>query len=575
MNAIERNVTWAGYALFSAAVVALSSHASGQSALYEIEGVAAGDGLGQSVEIVGDMNGDGFADVLVGAWKDDIGGLDAGSVRAVSGKNGATLLLLTGDAPGDQLGFASSGAGDINADGFADIVAGANAATVAGMSSAGMVKIVSGLTGQVLYQAVGDNPADLFGYSTAPVGDVNGDGFADVAVGAIFDDDPSKVNCGSVTVISGFDGAVLFRYAGFSANDNIGYSVSGGDVNADGFSDILAGAPGADPNGSGSGSAYAFDGVTGAVLRTVHGDSGSDALGRAVSASSDVDQDGHADLIVGAPSDDVGFTNNGSVRVVSGATGAQLYLFAGRAALDRFGESVRGVGDVDGDGYGDVLVGTPGDDTFGSGAGSATFLSGRDGFMAYILPGANSGDAFGTSVGGGGDVDGDGAPDIVVGEIGADFGGPSSGAARVMSMLPRGIKPIGSGTPGCLGSERLNANSSPVAGNQDFCIIGSPGPAGAIGILVFGDTADPVGNDVLHIGATLHIALAPIAGFVAGLPSFRDPKGALIAHVAIPPNPALVGVKAAVQNITVWPTPCPGLGPLKASTSQGIWITVQ
>ena len=135
----RRGFQRARVAFVATGVLVLAPSGWSQSDLFVIHGDAAGDTLGQSVDIVGDVNGDGFADVLAGAWRDDDTGTDAGSLRVVSGADGAVLLLLFGDLAGDHLGWGSSGAGDVDGDGRADIAAAADEADVAGISSAGSI----------------------------------------------------------------------------------------------------------------------------------------------------------------------------------------------------------------------------------------------------------------------------------------------------------------------------------------------------------------------------------------------------------------------------------------------------
>ena len=359
--------------------------------------------------VPGDVNGDGKADFIVGAYLDDPagGGTDAGSAYVYSGADGSLLYQVSGDTAGDWFGYSVSMAGDVNGDGRTDFIVGAYFDDPAGGgTSAGSAYVFSGADGSLLYQRTGDTANDFFGASVSGAGDVNGDGRADFIVGARLDDPVGGgTNAGSAYVFSGADGSLLYQRTGDTANDYFGYSVSGaGHVNGDGKADFIVGAWGAG-GGTDAGSAYVYSGADGSLLYQKTGDTAGDQLGISVSGAGDVNGDGVPDLIVGAFWDDPGgLSNAGSAYVFSGADGSLLYQVTGDTVGDNFGISVSGAGDVNGDGRADFIVGAYFDDPAGGGtdAGSAYVFSGADGSLLYQRTGDTAGDRFGFAVGGGG-----------------------------------------------------------------------------------------------------------------------------------------------------------------------------
>ena len=217
------------------------------SVLYNFDGDSTGDRFGISVSGASDVNGDGFDDLIVGAYQDDNNGTDSGSARVLSGFDGSFLYNFDGDSAGDEFGWSVSGVGDVNGDGIADLIVGARRDEKNGINS-GAARVLSGSDGSVIYNFEGDSTDDRFGFSVSGAGDVNGDGVSDFIVGA----NSQVANIGSYAVVfvsqitilgdCNLDGEVtFFDIAAFIAVLQAGDFLEQADTNVDGevnFSDI-------------------------------------------------------------------------------------------------------------------------------------------------------------------------------------------------------------------------------------------------------------------------------------------------------------------------------------------------
>ena len=395
-------------------------------------GVAPGDALGTAVAGAGDVDGDGFCDVLVGVPGDDTNGIDAGSVRVFSGRDGSALLTLLGDAAGDGFGSAVAGAGDCDGDGIDDVLVGASGADGPAGPDAGLARVYSGGSGTVHLSWNGHAAQDGFGAAVGGGRDVDGDGQPDLVIGAP-GSDLAGVDAGSAWVFSSAGGTLLRLLPGGAAGDRFGGAIGvGADADGDGYAEILVGAPSASPNGAGAGRATLlgwrpYDRATEvAVLAPATGDS---RFGSAMSRAGDVNRDGIQDYLVGARHHRAKF---GGVWVYSGADNTLLYRFEGQNIGDSLGNAVGAAGDVDQDGYDDFIVGAWQESSVKLSNGMAGVYSGRDGSVLYSFFGIEVRDHMGTAVDGIGDVNGDGVPDLVVG-LGLRFPETEAGAVWVYS----------------------------------------------------------------------------------------------------------------------------------------------
>ena len=388
--------------------------------------------FGAALAGVGDVNGDSVPDLAVGAPFQDVGCCDEGAVFIFSGADGAPLHTLQAPSPqgGAVFGATLASVGDVNGDGVPDLAVGApfqDAGDCCG--DEGAVFLFSGATGSWLLtlQAPFPQPFANFGAAVAGVGDVNGDDVPDLAVGTPGTDVEGCCNQGAVFLFSGADGPRLrtLRDPSPQAGANFGAAVVRmGDVNGDGVPDLAVGAPG-------QGAVFLFSGADGSRLRTLRDPSPQAGanFGATLVGMGDVDGDGVPDFAVGAPGQDVGSCcDQGQVVVFSGADGTRLHTLRSPSPqpFANFGAALAGVGDVNGDGVPDLAAGAPLQDV-GSCCdhGQVVVFSGADGTPLYTLqaPSPQGGAVFGAALAAVGDVNDDGVPDLAVGAPGQDLEG--------------------------------------------------------------------------------------------------------------------------------------------------------
>ncbi len=334
-------------------------------------------------------------------------------------------LEIAGTEQDARMGSAVASVGDVDADGVDDFAFAASGI----VSVPGSVSVISGRTHQTIHTlAEPSSPTGSisFGFSIAGVGDINLDGNADILVGVR---DLYMNRPGHAYVFSGADGSILHSFFGEGAKDGFGAAVvSAGDNNSDGINDFLIVAPLNDGAGVDFGRVYLFSGNDGTLLQTFDGHS-AEGFGSGLAGGADLNGDGVPEIIVGASGNSDALLRAGKVYVYSGSDYSVLYTVSGADSALGLGGSLAFVGDLNGDGISDLAIGTPGHRTLIGGVyptvGGVQIHSGVDGaFMHSINAPAqaayiNSG--FG-SVSGGGDVDGDGVPDIAIGAPLLDVG---------------------------------------------------------------------------------------------------------------------------------------------------------
>jgi hypothetical protein len=425
------------------AVAALAAPGRGDggktSILVRIESTST-RGLDAAVAFAGDLDGDGQAEFALGAPLASPMGLQAaGRVRVFSGRAGTALLDVAGATAGERLGSAIASLSDLDGDGVPEIAVGAPATATGPLP--GRVVVLSGRDGRSVAELTGRAAGERFGLALASGADIDGDGVQDLLVGAPGADPSGRADAGRLDVFSGADLSFLFEVQGIRARDRFGSTVAFlGDVDGDGVPDLLCGAPAASPGGrTESGTVAVLSGASGATIRTLTGENFFDHFGTGVAGISDLDGDSVSEILVGAPNANPGGrADAGTAFVFSGASGALLRRIDGAAALDEAGRSVARTGDVDGDAFEDFVVGAAlaSDATF-SRSGRVVVVSGRNGQILLRLTGSKGEQALGQSVAGAGDVDGDGFPEILV----AGSGLASDGSVDHLLVLDPEVAP--------------------------------------------------------------------------------------------------------------------------------------
>jgi hypothetical protein len=436
------------------------------SPAWTAEGDQANANFGVSVASAGDVNGDGYGDVIVGARNFDNPQVNEGKVFVYHGSASGLSIVPNWTAEGDQtgagFGCSVACAGDVNGDGFADVIVGAfdydNGQDNEGRAFVYLGSAL-GLGASAAWTAESDQVGALFGWSAACAGDVNGDGFADVIIGA-YSYDNGQSNEGRAYVYHGSTVGLQTSPAWTAESDqadaDFGFSVSAaGDVNGDGFADVIVGAMTFSNGQSGEGRVFVYHGSPGGLSSapawTGESDQAGAFYGWSVSTAGDVNGDGYSDAIVGAISLDSGQENEGGVYVYKGSAsglGGVPWTAEGNQAFAEFGCSVGMAGDVNGDGYADVIVGADAYDNGQTNEGRAFVYQGSaTGLPAsptWTAESDQGGSLFGTSVAAAGDVNGDGYSDVIMGAMGYDNGQTDEGRAFVYLGAPSGLS-AGSG----------------------------------------------------------------------------------------------------------------------------------
>lgn len=428
-----------------------------------VAGTVPDSDTGYAVASAGDMNGDGYDDVALGA--PSAGDSGEGAVYILLGQSVrfdeadvSTALQFTGETEGDQLGSKVAGIGDINADGYDDVAVTAQYYDTS-EHSAGAVYIIYGqasLTSgsvQDLPRFTGTEVNAKLGFALSAGGDMNADGYDDFLIGAPYRNDRSGgvyIVYGESATLVGGSASQLPLLSGQSDYDYAGYALGSGDVNGDGFSDIIASATKRNTTVRDTGVVYLVYGQSTAhvsqsfsTATVISGVTRNEKIGQSL-AVGDINADGYGDILIGAQYNDTAAENGGSVYIYYGSASLATSLSLTNAtqlydAADNeiAGQSVDWVGDVTSDGYGDVLVGAPSnsqDET-----GRVFIVTGQSGVITSqeldeysAFTGETIGDSFGNMVASAGDVNGDGLNDAIVGAKGYGQVAEGAGAGYIV-----------------------------------------------------------------------------------------------------------------------------------------------
>jgi hypothetical protein len=431
--------------------------AQGATRSWKVRGDQVSAFFGYSVATAGDVNGDGFEDVIVGADQYDHGQNNEGRAYVYIGSASGLVTTAAWTAEVDHgsalFGYSVATAGDVNRDGFDDVIIGAPYYTNS-LRNEGQAFVYqgspSGLGATPAWTAAGNQVSAFFGRSVASAGDVNGDGFSDVIVGATAYDN-GQDNEGRSFVYHGSASGLGTTPAWTTESDQagalLGDSVAtAGDVNGDGFDDVIVAAEEYDQGQTDEGAAFVYQGSISGLSTDpawmAQSDQAGSLFGESAATAGDVNGDGFSDVIVGAPDFDHGFDLEGRTFVYHGSASGLGSVPAWTAeGNEDFGNSVASAGDVNGDGFSDVIVGNRYFDhgEFNDEGRAALFEGSAIGLgdaPAWTQEGLQDSAFFSNSVGSAGDVNGDGFSDMIVGALGYDVGQFSVGIAVVFAGGP-------------------------------------------------------------------------------------------------------------------------------------------
>lgn len=431
-------------------VVLVAADSQAQELLMKLElnrGVGGDqDFFGASVGSLEDLDGDGLREWVVSAPYYNVipsKQTNEGAVFVLSSKDGSVMQQSFGHTSYSVLGWSLDSGGDVDGDGIEDYVAGEIWEKAPGKAAAGGFRVVSGATGLEHFSVVGERAGDQLGWDVAIVDDVDGDGARDVVTTALFWDASKTLGAaGRGYCYSGRTGILLWTHDGTRGGQGLGYCAAIADVSGDGVGDVAFGSVGGGSGTNGEGEVEFVDGVTGLWLSTIVGENPGDFFGLFIAGIGDVDRDGLGDVMVAATSFNGPPALCGRVYVYSSRTLQKLYTVDGTQYQEHLGALPAGSPfDVDDDGVGDFAIGSGLLQVDGADDGVARLYSGRTGRILYefrSLKAYGAVASYGESLAFIDDANGDGFEDFIVGASAVpNSWGNGVGAAYVMSCRNR------------------------------------------------------------------------------------------------------------------------------------------